>query len=496
MFSGDRLSSATTSHADTLFRQPARSAAAGYFASFGLWALAYGGRFALVGSLPAQGFPFLTFFPAVMLAAYFFGLGPGLLCAALSVAAAYASFIPHSQPTLTGLATGDLIALSFFSSILLVDCIVLHLLRRSRKLAAERESDLRELTSNSPDVLTRFDHHYRHLFVSRAIERITGRPVSDFIGRSNRELGMPADLCDQWEQALETVFRDARPVSLRFTHEGTVFAATLVPEFGANPSVVKSVLGVTRDISEIERHERALEAHDRQKDQMLATVAHELRNPLMTFSAGVALLERLSDPPDTVRRTIAAMRRQTTQMSRLVSDLMDLNRIRADVVELNRTDTDLRTILQASREVSTELAQQKHIGLDLQLPGEAMMLDADAGRLVQVFCNLITNAIKFSDEGSQVIIQAEPHERGYEVRVIDRGTGIEADQLEAVFEPFVQAPAGRHQQSGLGLGLALVKQVVRLHSGSVSAASEGLGRGASFTVRLPRTRPALAGAGG
>lgn len=472
-------------------RQQTLSTVSGYLASFGLWALAYVGRFALVGSLPPQGFPFLTFLPAVMLAAYFFGLGPGLLCAALSVVAAYVSFIPHSQPTLTGLATGDMIALSFFSSILLVDCIVLHLLRRSRQLAAERERDLRELTSNSPDVLTRFDRSYRHLFVSAAIERLTGRPTSDFIGKTNRELGMPAELCAPWEQALETVFLEARTVSLRFTYEGAVFAATLVPEFDVSREVVKSVLGVTRDISEIERHQRTLETHDRQKDHMLATVAHELRNPLMTFSAGVTLLEKLQDPPAAVQRTIAAMRRQTTLMSRLVSDLMDLNRIRADLVELNRTDADLKTILQASREVSAELAQQKHIHLELRLPSEDMKIDADTSRLVQVFCNLITNAIKFSDEGSQVVIQAEPRESVYEVQVRDHGAGIEADQLEAVFEPFVQAPAGRQQQSGLGLGLALVKQVVRLHAGTVSAASEGLGRGATFTVSLPRSRPGL-----
>ena len=141
--------------------------------------------------------------------------------------------------------------------------------------------------------------------------------------------------------------------------------------------------------------------------------------------------------------------------------------------------------------MSAELAQKKHIHLELRLPSEDMKLDADTSRLVQVFCNLITNAIKFSDEGSQVVIQAEPRENSYEVQVRDQGAGIEADQLEAVFEPFVQAPAGRQQQSGLGLGLALVKQVVRLHSGTVSAASEGLGRGATFTVSLPRSRPGL-----
>ena len=123
----------------------------GYFASVVQWALAYGARFALVGILPPQGFPFLTFFPAVMLAAYFFGFGPGLLCAALSVAAAYASFIPREAQTFTGLEKGDLIALIFFSSILLVECIVLHLLRRSRTAVdTDRVSQAPPQAMNAP----------------------------------------------------------------------------------------------------------------------------------------------------------------------------------------------------------------------------------------------------------------------------------------------------------------------------------------------------------
>lgn len=459
--------------------------ACGYFASVAQWALAYVARFALVGILPPQGFPFLTFFPAVMLAAYFFGFGPGLLCAALSVAAAYASFIPREAQTFTGLEKGDLIALIFFSSILLVECVVLHMLRRSRRLAADRERDLRELTGNSPDVLTRFDREYRHMFVSGAIERLTGRPISDFIGKTNRELGMPYDLCNLWENALTSVFREARPVSLRFEYEGAVFAATLVPEFGPERASVKSVLGVTRDISEIDRHERALRAHDAQKDQMLATVAHELRNPLMTFAAGIALLERLPDPPPALSRTISAMRRQTTQMSRLVQDLMDLNRIRANVVELTRSAADLKTILHSAKEASLELAQHKSINVELRLPDVEMALEADAGRLIQVFSNLLTNAIKFSEEGCTVDVEAKQDGDTYEVSVVDYGVGIEPHMFESVFEPFVQAPAGHRQQSGLGLGLALVKQIVRLHGGDVRVASQGLGKGSTFTVQLP-----------
>ena len=459
-----------------------------YVAGIGLCALAWAGRYALNGVLPAQGFPFLTFFPAVMLAAYLFGLGPGLLCAALSVAAAYTSFIPHRADSFPGLERADLIALLFFISILVVDCVILHLLRHSRRLAAQREQDLRELTNNSPDVLTRFDSQCRHLFVSGAIERLTGKPIADFIGRTNRELGMPSDLCDVWENALGSVFSQARTVSLKFEFDGAVFASTLVPEFDPVTGTVRSVLGVTRDVTETDRNERALKAHDALKDQMLATVAHELRNPLATFSVGVSFLERLPDPSPALSRSIAAMRRQTKQMSRLVEDLMDLNRIRANLVDLNRSAVDLGAVLRSAHEASLQLGQSRSVAVELHLPAEEGLVQGDAGRLIQVFTNLMTNAIKFSEDGGVVAVQAIWGQELHKVSVADQGAGIEADMLESVFEPFVQSPAGRSQQTGLGIGLALVKQILKLHGGDVRATSPGRGQGATFVVQLPALR--------
>jgi PAS domain S-box-containing protein len=375
--------------------------------------------------------------------------------------------------------------LIFFTSILLVDCVVLHLLRRSRSLAANREKDLKELTANSPDILTRFDRQYRHLFVSSAIERIAGRPSAEFIAKTNRELGMPIDLCEQWEAALESVFITGHSTSLRFHFAGSVYDANLVAEFDSRQGKVITVLGVTRDVTDIDRHERKLREQDAQKDQMLATVAHELRNPLATFAAGIALLERQPDQSPVLTRAIAAMQRQTTQMSRLVKDLMDLNRIRANVVDLDLSKSDLKDILTSAVESIAEPAKGKSVAIECELLNEEMMIQADAGRLIQVFSNLLMNAIKFSKQGGIVVIQTKFEGTTYVVNVADNGAGIESHMLGVIFEPFVQAPAGHSQQSGLGIGLSLVDRIVRLHKGRVTATSQGLGKGSTFTVEIP-----------
>jgi PAS domain S-box-containing protein len=459
----------------------------GYFVALALWAIAYVARLGLVGVLPPLGFPFLTFFPAVMLTAYFFGLGPGLLCSAMSVGTAYWAFMPHQPEKFLGLVSGDAIALCFFTAILLIDCVVLHLLRNSRWIAANREKDLRELTANSPDILTRFDREYRHLFVSAAIERLTGKSASEFIGKTNRELGMPSELCVVWEKGLQSVFVTGKTNTIRFAYAESVFDATLVPEFEPGKFVVSSVLGVTRDVTEIERASQKLREQDSLKDQMLATVAHELRNPLATFGAGIAILERFPEQSPVLTRTISAMKRQTDQMSRLVKDLMDLNRIRANLISLNITTSNLSDILKSAVETSLQLARDKSITIDLRLPDEAMEIQADTGRLVQVFSNLLTNAIKFSAEGATVIVDAVRDGDGYLVKVSDSGAGIEPHMLDSIFEPFVQSTVGHKEQTGLGIGLALVKQLVRLHSGSASASSDGVGKGAAFTIQLPAT---------
>lgn len=420
-----------------------------------------------------------------MLAGYFLGLGPSLLCAGLSVLTAYFFFMPRGSDSLLGLATGDLIALIFFTAILLFDCLLLNWLAEAKTLAAKRTNDLWQLTKNCPDVLTRFDTEFRHAFVSAAIEEWTGRPSIDFIGKTNRELGMPTHLCDQWDAALKSVFTTKRQVSLRFEYDGSILACTLVPEFEDGSNRVKSVLGVTRDVSEIVRHQRALEASDRLKDQMMATVAHELRNPVATIMAGLTVLERQFIDSERATKTLGAMRRQTVQMNHLVRDLLDLGRARAGLIELEKTRFDLRDVLSQSMEACHDLSLRKGVVCTAETPSEPMILEGNFPRLLQVFSNILTNAIKFSKRGDTVVVNVVNNVNSYSVSVIDHGAGMEPDAFDNVFEPFFQTADGKRERSGLGIGLALVKRFVAMHGGNVWATSEGLGKGSTFTVEIP-----------
>ncbi|RYY68404.1 MAG: PAS domain S-box protein, partial [Comamonadaceae bacterium] len=215
---------------------------------------------------------------------------PGLLTAGASIASAWFYFMRvPGQPT----QQADLIALAFFGLILVVDCLVLHVMNARKALVLAREHELEALTANSPDVLTRFDRGLRHVFVNAAVERITGRPREAFLHRTNRELGMPGPLCDQWEAALLGVFATGESAALEFAFDTAAgkrhFAAQLVPERDEQGQV-QYVLGVTRDVTERVQHELLLQQEDRRKDEFLAVLAHELRNPLAPVRTGLTVL--------------------------------------------------------------------------------------------------------------------------------------------------------------------------------------------------------------
>ncbi|WP_437684890.1 GAF domain-containing protein [Sorangium sp. So ce176] len=228
-----------------------------------------------------------------------------------------------------------------------------------------------------------------------------------------------------------------------------------------------------------------LRDQDRRKDEFLATLAHELRNPLAPIRTGLEILQ-VAGSAEQARKILDMMERQVGHMVRMVDDLLDVSRITSGKVELRRERVDLRSVLNGALETSRPLIEAAAHELAVRLPAEPLLLDADPTRLAQVFANLLNNAAKYTPGGGVIRLAAQREGAGVAVRVVDNGVGISADMLPKVFDMFTQVVRSIDRaQGGLGIGLTLVRRLVELHGGTVHAESEGPGRGSTFTVRLP-----------
>jgi signal transduction histidine kinase/response regulator of citrate/malate metabolism len=234
-----------------------------------------------------------------------------------------------------------------------------------------------------------------------------------------------------------------------------------------------------------------LREQDQRKDEFLATLAHELRNPLAPISNGLELIRLSNNNPATIEKATTIMHRQVEQLVRLVDDLLDVARISRNKLELRKERVSLETIVRNAVETSRPVLTAAKNDLRVELPSEPVLLDADPVRLAQVFSNLLNNAAKYSAAGGHISLVAT--QRGDEliVRVSDTGIGIEPNKLSQIFGMFVQLDASEQQvQSGLGVGLTLVQRLIEMHGGSIEAHSEGAGKGSEFVVRLPALAPA------
>ncbi|HEX4025443.1 MAG TPA: ATP-binding protein, partial [Steroidobacteraceae bacterium] len=240
---------------------------------------------------------------------------------------------------------------------------------------------------------------------------------------------------------------------------------------------------------DITAHKQALDVlavADRRKDEFLATLAHELRNPLTAIGAAAQLLQTVALDTTQVHNFVDMIRRQAGQLCRLVDDLLDLSHVIRDRLELKLERTDLREAITTAVEATSELLKAHRHRLQLQLPAQPIDLYADHVRLSQLFGNLLTNAVKYTSEEGHIELTAERNGQWAIVRVRDCGMGIAAEDLPHLFEPFYQAESSLvHAHGGLGIGLALVRRIAQLHGGSVSAHSAGPGQGSEFVVRLP-----------
>jgi signal transduction histidine kinase len=232
----------------------------------------------------------------------------------------------------------------------------------------------------------------------------------------------------------------------------------------------------------LQRAQQALREADRRKDVFVATVAHELRQPITAMLSAIALMrERISEQSGTRAREI--VERQVTHLRRIVDDLLDIARIVQGKVELRKERLDCREVIQDALYSTSPLCQEQHQTLSVALPDEAIWLEADRTRLLQVFANLLTNAAKYTQDGGRISLNAETDGAAAIVRIQDNGKGIAPDVLPHIFDLFTQEKA--EYAGGLGIGLRVVRDLVELHGGSVEAHSNGTGQGSEFIVRVP-----------
>lgn len=256
-------------------------------------------------------------------------------------------------------------------------------------------------------------------------------------------------------------------------------------------SAVRTALRSRRRQYELRSLLDGLREADQRKTEFLATLAHELRNPLAPLSTALSLLARKKPSPDEAEKYFELMRRQVEHMVRLVNDLMEVSRITRGKIELQMRPVLLDAVIDDAIELSRPLVERAGHTLTVELGAEPLVMRGDAVRLTQVFSNLLNNAAKYTPPGGRIEVVARQQEGHAVIEVSDTGTGLSSDMLQSIFDMFVQVSGtSKAAQGGLGIGLTLVKSLVELHGGSVEAASEGLGHGAAFTVRLPLAKSA------
>jgi PAS domain S-box-containing protein len=323
-----------------------------------------------------------------------------------------------------------------------------------------------------------------------AAQRLFGYTAEEAIGQPVLSLLIPEDRKNEESVILDRIHRGERIEhfeTVRKTKDGRFLdiSLTISPVRGSGGEIV-GASKVARDITEQIRVKRELADADRRKTEFLALLAHELRNPLGPIRHAVKILRARTPRPDELEWATNIIDRQTEHMTRLVEDLLDVSRITRGTIELRKERVDIASILKAAVEASSALMGKLHHQLRVTPPAEPLFVEGDPTRLTQVVTNLLDNAAKYTDPGGRIWVSAQREGDEVVLRVKDTGIGIPPELLPAIFDMFTQAAMTlERSQGGLGVGLSLVDRLVRLHGGTVSAASAGSGQGSEFTIRLP-----------
>ena len=317
----------------------------------------------------------------------------------------------------------------------------------------------REAAGKEMDVVFRIVNEVTRATVASPVEKVLSEGV--IVGPANQTLLIARN-------GVETPIEDA--------------AAPIVDTHGH----IQGVVLVFRDASLARSTERTLLEADRRKNEFLAVLAHELRNPLAPIRHAALIARSRGATAEQVAWSNEVIERQVGHMARLLDDLLDVSRITRGTLELRRTSVALATVVTDATEMARPLIEARQHALTVNLPSEPLALDADPLRIAQVLGNLLTNAAKFTDAGGRIALGAAHAGADVEISVTDNGVGLPADARDKIFQMFVQVGSPLEQpEAGLGIGLALAKALVDLHGGRISAESGGIGQGTTIRVRLP-----------
>ncbi len=343
------------------------------------------------------------------------------------------------------------------------------------------------LAENAPAAIYVKDKSGRYTIANSMACEALGRPEGA-VGFTDHEL-LPADVADALRQMDEQVMTTGQPLEREEIVRRKDFERTyLSVKFPVLDAVGyrDGVCGVSIDITERKQAEQALRLADQRKDEFLAMLAHELRNPLAPITNSVHILRLADDVDPTLEKVREILERQTNHLARLVDDLLDVTRIAQGKIELRPERVELAAVVRNAVEASRPLIDAGRHQLAISLPTEPIMLEADPTRLAQVVSNLLNNAARYTPAGGQIWLSAGIDLEQAVLVVRDNGQGIPREELSRIFDKFAQvASAAGTLQGGLGIGLTLARTLVELHGGRIEAHSDGMGQGSQLTVRLP-----------
>ena len=369
----------------------------------------------------------------------------------------------------------------------------------AKELVSEAEiarARLAAIVESSNDAIVSKDLNGVITSWNAAAEQLFGYTADEAIGRSIMMI-IPEERADEEPVILRRIRAGERVEhfeTLRRRKDGTPvnISVTISPIVDARGRII-GASKIARDISDRKRAEEmqrkselALKEADRRKDEFLATLAHELRNPLAPIKNAVELLRLSERKGESTAQIREMLQRQVEQMRRLIDDLLDVSRINRGTIELRRERVELAAVIRSATEISRPAIEKMSHNLSITGPAEPVYLDADPIRLSQMLANLLNNACKFTERGGRIALTAAREGSSVVISVRDNGIGIAPEKLPHIFAMFFQADRSlERSRAGLGIGLTIVHRLAAMHGGTVEARSEGAGKGSEFVLRLP-----------